>query len=227
MRRRRPSRPTIPPRKSTSTAVVDNLGTIQATGTGAQVDLANGNFDNEVGGLIEADNGGTITFDATLNGGPNTGTIEAGAGGTIVIDGFSGNGLFNGDDKATSAPSRPSAPAPRWSSPTPIIIGGYLGTSGGGEFETVSGTSTLMNVILTDGIFTTDAGTVLDLNGGGGGVAAYIDGTVTLRGSRHGRDGLHVLFDPRRPLRRHARQSKPRSRARAPSAPATLRCRAC
>ena len=40
-----------------------------------------------------------------------------------------------------------------WIAAGATIIGGKLGTMGGGIFETVSGTSTLMNVILTGGTF--------------------------------------------------------------------------
>jgi hypothetical protein len=162
---------------------VDNFGTIQATGANAYVDLANGNFDNEIGGLIEADNGGTIIFDATLNGGTNTGVMEAGADGTILIRSFSGNGLFN----ASASPFgigviEAVGENAKVELDGATIVGGKLGTSGGGVFETVSGTSTLMNVILTGGTFKIDSGTILDLNGGSNGVAAYIDSTVILKG---------------------------------------------
>jgi fibronectin-binding autotransporter adhesin len=162
---------------------IDNFGTIQATGANALVELANGNFDNEAGGLIEADNGGTIIFDATLNGGTNTGVIEAGADGTIVINSFSGNGLFN----ASASPFgigviEAIGNNAKVELSNANITGGKLGTSGGGVFETVSGTSTLMNVILTGGTFIVDSDTILDLSGGSNGVAAYIDSTVILKG---------------------------------------------
>ena len=133
---------------------VDNLGTIQATGANAQVDLANGSVDNEVGGLIEADTGGTVTFDSTLDGAENAGTIKAGAGGTIIIDGFSGgNGLFNGDGVGDVGTIEAVGTGAKVELAGATIIGGKLGTMGGGIFETVSGTSTLMNVILTGGTF--------------------------------------------------------------------------
>ena len=163
---------------------VDNLGTIQATGANAQVDMANGSVDNELGGLIEADTGGTLTFDSTLDGAINAGTIKAGAGGTIIIDGFSGgNGLTNGDGMGDVGTIEAVGTGAKVELAGATIIGGKLGTMGGGIFETVSGTSTLMNVILTGGTFKVDTGTILDLNGGTNGVAAYIDSTVTLKGA--------------------------------------------
>ena len=96
---------------------VDNLGTIQATGANAQVDLANGSVDNELGALIEADTGGTLTLNSTLSCAENVGTIKAGAGGTIIIDGFSAHRAFQRRRMGALAPSRPSAPA-RWCSST-------------------------------------------------------------------------------------------------------------
>ena len=162
---------------------IDNLGTIQATGASAQVDLANGSVDNEVGGLIEADTGGTITFDSTLNGAENAGTIKAGAGGTIVINGFSGgNGLFNFDNNGDIGTVEAVGAGAKVELFNANITGGKLGTMGGGVFETVSGTSTLTNVILTGGTFIVDSDTILNLSGGSNGVAAYIDSTVILKG---------------------------------------------
>ena len=63
------------------------------------------------------------------------------------------------------------------------IIGGKLETSGGGVIEAVSGTRRFMNVTSPAAPSQVDAGTILDLNGGSNGVAAYIDGTVTLEGA--------------------------------------------
>ena len=163
---------------------VDNFGTIQATGANALVDLANGSVANELGGMIEADTGGTLTFDSTLNGAENGGTIKAGAGGTIVIDGFEGgNGLLNFDTNGDIGTIEAVGTGAKVELAGATIIGGKLGTTGSGVFETVSGTSTLMNVILTGGTFQVDSGTILDLNGGSNGVAAYIDSTVTLKGA--------------------------------------------
>jgi hypothetical protein len=141
-----------------------------------------GSVTNASGGLIEALSGGTITLDSTLNGAQNAGTIKA-DGGTIVIDGFEGgNGLFNGDGmggvgvvEAIHGGKVELAGA--------TIIGGKLHTDSGGIFETVSGTSELINVILTGGTFQIDSGTILDLNGGMNGVAAYIDSIVIFGGN--------------------------------------------
>ena len=143
-----------------------------------------GSVTNAAGGLIEASSGGTIIFDSTLNGAQNAGTIMAGAGGTVIIDGFEGgNGLFNGDGMGGVGTIEAIGAGAKIELAGATIIGGKLGTMGGGVFETVSGTSTLMNVILTGGVFTTDSGTILDLNGGSNGVAAYIDSTVILEGA--------------------------------------------
>ncbi len=191
------------------TGGVDNFGTFDADGGtitfGGSIGITNegtgifeasdggsitfgtsgiGSVTNAAGGLIEALSGGTITFDSTLNGAQNAGTIEAGTGGTVIIDGFEGgNGLFDGDGMGGIGTIEAIGTGAKVELSGATIIGGYLGSSGGGEFETVSGTSELINVILTGGVFTTDSGTILDLNGGSNGVAAYIDGTVTLEGT--------------------------------------------
>ena len=88
-----------------------------------------------------ATDGGTITFDSTLNGAENIdgGIIKAGTGGTIVIDGFQhGNGLFNGGghieaNGANAAVNLFGA----------TIIGGTLETSDGGVIVAATGTSAL------------------------------------------------------------------------------------
>src|SRR5579862_7230017 len=140
---------------------------------------------NNDGGTFVATDGGTITFDATLNGAENIdgGIIEAGTGGTIVIDGFQhGNQLSNAGNNTLGTIEAIGTGA-KVELSSAKIFGGKLHTDSGGIFETVSGTSTLINVIITGGVFSMDANTILDLNGGFNGVATYIDSTVIFEGA--------------------------------------------
>jgi fibronectin-binding autotransporter adhesin len=166
---------------------VSNDAMIEATGIGAQVDLTNGNILNDA--TIEALNGGTITFDATLISVENTGVIEANAGGIVIIDGLSGGAEFANAGNNALGTIEAIGPDATVELSNATIFGGKLHSSGGGEFETINAgtTSTLINVIMTGGIFLMDADTILDLNGGanngGNGVAAYIDSTVIFEGT--------------------------------------------
>ena len=99
--------------------VVDNLGTIQATGAGAQVDLANGNFDNEVGGLIEADTGGTVTSIRRSTAAPTSAPSRPVPAAPSSSTASAATDFSISMTMATLAPSRPSVPAPRSSFPTP------------------------------------------------------------------------------------------------------------
>ena len=156
-------------------------GTFQAALGGSIVFGASdsGNVNND-GGTIVATDGGTITFDSTLTGAENTGIIEAGTGGTIIIDGFQGgNGLFNGGGtiEAIGAGAKVELAGA-------TIIGGTLESSSGGVIDSVSGTSTLMNVTMTDGTdLKVETGAIVDLTGGGDpDHTLTIDGTVTFEG---------------------------------------------
>ena len=168
---------------------------------------------NNDGGTIVATDGGTITFNSTLNGVENIdgGIIKAGTGGTIIIDGFQhGNQLSNAGNNTIGIIEAIGTGAKVELSDA-TIFGGKLHTDSGGIFETVSGTSELINVILTGGTFKIDSGTILDLNGGFNGVAAYIDGTVTFKG------GGTVVMGPLRPPRFLAVSPAARSTIKPPS----------
>src|SRR6202030_1940555 len=133
------------------------------------------------GGTIVATDGGTITIDSTLNGAENIdgGIIKAGTGGTVIIDGFQhGNQLSNAGNNTLGTIEAIGTGAKVELSDAKIF-GGKLHTDSGGIFETVHGTSTLINVIITGGVFSMDANTILDLNGG----ASYIDSTVIFEGA--------------------------------------------
>jgi hypothetical protein len=216
------------------TGGIDNFGTFSAgnNGTitfGGDIDITNevgGTFQaalggsiifgasdtgsvNNDGGMIVATDGGTITFDSTLNGAGNTGIIEAGTGGTIIIDGFQhGNGLFNGGGTIEAIGTGAKV---ELSGAT--IIGGTLATGSDGVIEAVSDTtSTLSGVTIADGSFLqADSGAVLDLEG-----TTTLDGTVTLEGG-----GTFMLDAPwKRPRSspgRPAERSTTRPRSRAPA----------
>jgi len=134
---------------------------------------------NNNGGQILAD-GGTITFASTLTGVQNTGTIAAGTGGTVIIDGFAGGAGVSNDGGSIEANGTNAVVQLVGAT----VMDGTLETSGGGVIKAVSGTSTLMNVTIADGSdIKTDLHAILDLSGGGSGVAALIDGTVTFEGA--------------------------------------------
>ncbi len=124
---------------------------------------------------IEADNGGTITFDqvAVTNYGA---IIEAEAGGTIIIETDSGPGVFGGTIQADGAGSTVQLESASLNDLT-------LESSGGGEIEAVSGTSTLLNDTFDGTTLNVETGATVDLSGGTSGIAAVIDGTVTFEGA--------------------------------------------
>ena len=192
------------------TGGIDNLGTFSAGNNGTITFGGDIGITNEIGGIFQAalggsivfgaadsgsvsndggtivaTDGGTITFDSTLNGAENIdgGIIKAGTGGTIIIDGFQhGNQLSNAGN-STLGTIEAIGTGAKVELSNAKIFGGKLHTDSGGIFETVSGTSELINVIMTGGVFSMDANTILDLNGGFNGVAAYIDSTVIFEGA--------------------------------------------
>ena len=152
-------------------------GTIEALSGGAIVFKSSGigSVSNE-GGKIVASGGGTITFDSSLNGlqNQNGGVIEAGVNGTVTIE-----AVHVQNDGGTIEAVGGCAVVKLEGA---TINFGTLESSGGGVIEAVSGTNTFMNVTIDGGDIKVDCGAILDLSGGGTGIAVVIDGTVTFEG---------------------------------------------
>jgi FecR protein len=138
----------------------NHAGTVHSTGDGSQITLSNGDVVNDA--TFTADEGGTITFDATLTGLENDGVIQALADGTIVIDGFAGDGFVENDGGRIQANGEDA----RVELAGATIVDGTVASSDGGVIETISGTSIFQDVTLDDHtVVKTDAGTFLDLEG--------------------------------------------------------------